>query len=162
MQQKRKLSLALSLSHIHTHGLSVCSGQCNGRWICCSFMHTADKLSLSDQGEGHCRVICERRGRRDESDWQRAPGMEANLGKKKGEFGENYRSHSSEATEVWMSCSHTQLLCLREIRDIWDVFLAMTLLHGGWWGSALCPGTHKDRLWETDKSSRLPEFIWLT
>lgn len=26
------------------------SGQCNGWWICCLLMHTADKLSLSDHG----------------------------------------------------------------------------------------------------------------
>lgn len=64
------------------------------------------------------------------------------LREKMGEFRENYISQGSQATEVWMSCSYARLLCLREIRDIWDVFLAMTLLHGGRRGFASCAPRH--------------------
>lgn len=46
-------------THAHTHTRTSLqphffylplSGQCNGWWICCLLMHTADKLSLSDHG----------------------------------------------------------------------------------------------------------------
>lgn len=45
---------ALTRTHMQSlHPLSFhppLSGQCNGWWICCLLMHTADKLSLSEHG----------------------------------------------------------------------------------------------------------------
>lgn len=52
---------SLTPSDTFTHSLCLCSGQCNGRWICCCLlMHTADKLSLSLIGERDNSMICEK------------------------------------------------------------------------------------------------------